>query len=142
MAEQFAHNHPATYPRRDSTSDEPLSSPPAAEASWPTACPGLAIAPSGTVRSAESRFAQDDYTLVYMPSGCRMPVRGTPAALADLAGRLAWFGDVLDPAYLADPANADVCASLREILRTWMAEQRTEPVLPPRLPASTRRAAS
>jgi hypothetical protein len=71
-----------------------------------------------------------------------MPVRGTPAALADLAGRLAWFGDVLDPVYLADPTNADVCASLREILRTWMAEQRTEPVLPARLPASTRRAAS
>lgn len=142
MAEQFAHNQPTRYPRQDSTSDDPLSGPPAAGASWPTACPGLAIAPSGTVRSAESRFAQDDYTLVYVPSGCRMPVRGTPAALADLAGRLAWFGDVVDPAYLADPANADVCASLWEILRTWMAEQRTEPVLPARLPASTRRAAS
>ena len=142
MAEQFAHNHPTTSRRRYSNSDDRLSGPPPAGVSWPTACPGLAIAPSGTVRSAESRFAQDDYTLVYVPSGCRLPVRGTPAALAELAGRLAWFGDILDPSYLADPANADVCASLREILRTWMAEQRTEPVLPPRLPASTRRAAS
>ncbi len=142
MAEQFARNHPTTCPRQYSNSDDTLSGPPASGASWPTACPGLAIAPSGTVRSAESRFFQDDYSLVYVPSGCRMPVRGTPAALADLAGRLAWFGEVLDPSSLADPANADVCASLREILRTWMAEQRTEPVLPPRLLAPTRRAAS
>ena len=142
MAEQFAHNQPTTYHRRYSNSDDLLSGPPPAGVSWPTACPGLAIAPSGTVRSAESPFAQDDYTLVYVPSGCRLPVRGTPAALAELAGRLAWFGDVLDPSYLADPANAEVCASLREILRTWMAEQHTEAALPPRLPAFTRRAAS
>jgi hypothetical protein len=142
MAEQFARNHPTMGPRQYSNSDDPLNGPPPAGASWRTACPGLAIAPSGTVRSTEAQFVQDDYTLVYVPSGCRMPVRGTPAAHADLAGRLAWFGDILDPSYLADPANADVCASLREILRTWMAEQRTEPVLPPRLPAPTRRAAS
>lgn len=96
-----------------------------------TACPSLVIIPCTRASSAETRFGRGDFCLMHVPSGCRVPACGNPDALAALASRLAWFSEILDPAYLADPAHADVCASLQEILRGWVAEQ-VEPVLPPR----------
>lgn len=98
-----------------------------------TACPGLFIAPALSGSADERCCGRGDFTLMHVPSGYRVPVRGHRAALADLARRLAWFGDVLDPAYLGDPSNADACSSVREILRAWVVEQDEPPLPPPSL---------
>lgn len=95
-----------------------------------TACPGLFIAPTNSSSADERCCGSGDFTLMHAPSGYRIPVRGNRAALADLARRLAWFGEIIDPAYLGDPSNADACSSVREILRAWVVEQ-AEPALPP-----------
>lgn len=95
-----------------------------------TACPGLFIAPALSGSADERCCGSGDFTLMHVPSGYRLPVRGHRAGLADLARRLAWFGDVIDPTYLGDPCNADACSSVREILRAWVYEQ-AEPALPP-----------
>lgn len=96
-----------------------------------TACPSLVIIPCTRGANAETRFGRGDFCLMHVPSGCQVPACGAPDALAALASRLAWFSEILDPTYLADPAHADMCASLQEILRAWVAEQ-AEPALPPR----------
>lgn len=95
-----------------------------------TACPGLFIAPALSDSTDERSCGSGDFTLIHLRSGYRIPVRGHQAGLADLARRLAWFGDVIDPAYLGDPSNVDACSSVREILRAWVVEQ-DEPALPP-----------
>lgn len=86
-----------------------------------TACPNLMIVPCSRTATA-TRQDEGEFWLVHTPSGRRIPVCGTPGALAELARQLAWFAEVLDPAFLASPVNAGVRDSLRELLRAWLAE--------------------
>lgn len=84
-----------------------------------TACPTLMIVPCSR---ADTSHGEGEFWLVHTPSGRRIPVCGTPGALAELARQLVWFAEVLDPAFLASPVNAGVRASLRELLRAWLTE--------------------
>lgn len=86
-----------------------------------TDCPTLMIVPCSRSDSpGDTPHGDGEFWLVHTPSGRRIPVCGTPGALAELARQLAWFAEVLDPVFLAAPVNSGVRASLRELLRAWL----------------------
>lgn len=87
-----------------------------------TACPTLMIVPCSQTDTPNTQ-GEGEFCLVHTPSGRRIPVCGTPGALAELARQLAWFAEVLDPVFLASPVNAGVRASLRELLRAWLVDE-------------------
>lgn len=84
--------------------------------------PGRMSIQGATSDGAGGLFSESDAGLVHNPSGCRVPVCQTLGALDDLARRLVWFPEVLDPDYLAAPSNADVRESLRALVKPWLNE--------------------
>jgi hypothetical protein len=88
----------------------------------PTACAPLVIIPCTPNISPTTTAAVGQFILLPWPSGRRVAVADEPAALHHLAEQLAWFDDnATDPNYLDDPANADICQSLRELFQHWCA---------------------
>jgi hypothetical protein len=90
----------------------------------PSGCPDLVITPSVQITaSGEAAFDGGGLILVQASTGRRVAAAQKPQALHDLARRLAWFDrKVIDPDYLADPANEGVLASVAELFRQWRAE--------------------
>ena len=89
-----------------------------------TVCAPLVIIPGQPNISPTARAAVGQFTLLHWLSGRRVAVAEEPDALHHLAQQLAWFDDnVTDPSYLDEPANADICGSLRELLEHWCAAE-------------------
>lgn len=90
----------------------------------PTACATLVIIPGQLHASDVIGVGRGQFALLHRPSGRRVAAADEPAALHHLAQQLAWFdATATDPHYLNDPANADICESLRELLRQWCAAE-------------------
>ncbi|GAB5008979.1 hypothetical protein MAHJHV63_34090 [Mycobacterium avium subsp. hominissuis] len=86
-----------------------------------TACAPLVIIDDQPHASPVIRAGASQFTLLHRPSGWRVAAAADPAALHRLAHQLAWFGvNATDPCYLSDPANADICESIRELLQQWL----------------------
>lgn len=89
-----------------------------------TACATLVVIPGQPDASPLAEVRLGRFTLLHSPSGRRIAAADEPAALHHLAQQLAWFdSNATDPRYLEDPANADLCESLRELLRQWCATE-------------------
>ncbi|WP_293002851.1 hypothetical protein [Mycobacterium sp.] len=89
-----------------------------------TACAALVIIPGQLHTSAVIGGGVSQFDLRHCPSGRRVAAADERAALHHLAEQLAWFEPVAtDPRYLDDPAHADVCESLRELLHQWCATE-------------------
>jgi hypothetical protein len=99
-----------------------------------TGCADLVIAPSVWITaSGQPAFDDADFTLVQASTAHPVASANRPQALLDLARRLSWFDpQIIDPDYLADPANAGVLASIKELLQQWRAEEARADI-PPRI---------
>lgn len=88
-----------------------------------TVCPNLVIIACAELDSGGGgRSGGGEFCLVHIPSGFRLPVSGTAGAMGELARRLLWFGEILEPALLASPVNPAVCERLRGLLTTLLDE--------------------
>lgn len=88
-----------------------------------TACPNLVIIACAELDSGGGgRFGAGEFCLVHIPSGFRLPVSGTAGAMGELARRLSWFREILEPALLGSADNPAVCERLRGLLATLMDE--------------------
>lgn len=89
-----------------------------------TVCSQLVVAPWVRITAAgDAAFGGGGFCLVYAPTGRRVASARSAEALCVLAERLAWFGGMVDPALLADPANAGVRCSLESIVQQWRADE-------------------
>ena len=89
-----------------------------------TACATLVVIPGQLHASQVIGVGLGQFVLLHRPSGRRVAAADEPAALHHLAQQLAWFdAHATDPRYLDEPANADICESLRELLRQWCAAE-------------------
>jgi len=86
-----------------------------------TACAPLVIIPDQPHPSPVIGAGPNQFALLHRASGWRLAAADEPAALHRLAAQLAWFDALAtDPCYLGDPANAEICESMREVLQQWL----------------------